>query len=266
MTGSDRTGIQLFRIPALLLLVLLAASPCFALKEIRTIPTRNGVSLDFLVRSNGSSLDKTTVILFPGGEGAHMFRIEEDGRVKGNNFLVRTSKEFAREFSAVIIDTPSDHRSGMDDDFRKSDEHAVDITRLIEYLASQGVERVFLVGTSRGTLSVLSLAGKIRHPYLKGIVLTSSLEYARFMRWLPLDKTRVPVLMVHHSEDACKICDVYEAKRTRDVLAKTTTVDFVEVSGGDLAKSGPCEALSAHGFLGVEQQAIIPIIDWVRKH
>lgn len=248
------------------LLLTLNATSCFALKEIRSISTRDGVTLDFLVRTKGASLDKTALILFPGGEGARMFRIDENGKVKGNNFLVRTSKDFAQEFTAIIVDTPSDHLEGMNDDFRKSTQHAQDIIKLIEYLTSQGVERVYLVGTSRGTLSVAALAAQIQHKNFKGLILTSSLEYAKFMRWIPLEKITLPTLMVHHSEDACKICDVYEAKRTRDILAQHTTVDFVEVSGGDLPKSGPCEAMSAHGYLGVEEKAVKPIIDWVRKH
>jgi hypothetical protein len=247
-------------------MLLLFSTPCFALKDVRSIPTRDGITLDFLVRGKESVVGKTVLILFPGGNGANMFRLQEDGIVRGNNFLVRTSKNFAQEFTAVIVDVPSDHKSGMDDDFRKSPEHAADIAKLIDTLAAEGGEKFYLVGTSRGTLSVASLAAVMQHPKLKGIVLTSSLEYAKFMRWVPLDKIKLPVLMVHHSEDACKICDVSEAKRTCDVLNKSTTVDFVEVTGGDLPKSGPCEALSPHGYYGVEEKAVQPIIDWIRKH
>ena len=256
----------MFRVFPLALIYFVLATPCFALKDIHAIPTRNGVELTILVRSKGDTMDKTALILFPGGEGANTFKLEEDGRVLGNNFLVRTSKDFAQEFTAIIVDAPSDHKKGMDNDFRQSAEHALDITKLIDYLTSEGVEKIFLVGTSRGTLSVTSLATKIQHPKLKGIVLTSSLEYTKFIRWLPLEKIKLPVLMVHHTDDACKICSLYEAKRTRDALTRFTQVDFIEVTGGAPPKSGPCEALSAHGFLGVEDKAVQPIIDWVEKH
>lgn len=256
----------MFRVFALALIYFVLATPCFALKEVRSIPTRDGVTLNILERSKDDNIDKTALILFPGGEVANSFKLEEDGRVRGNNFLVRTSKDFAQEMTAVVVDAPSDHKSGMDNDFRQSAEHALDITKLIDYLTSQGAEKIFLVGTSRGTLSVASLATKIQHPKLKGIVLTSSLEHTKFMRWLPLEKIKLPVLMVHHTDDACKICSLYEAKRTRDALAKFTQVDFIEVTGGVQPKSGPCEALSAHGFLGVEDKAVQPIIDWIKKH
>ncbi len=248
------------------LLVILSVTPVYALKEVRSIQTRDGVTLSFLLRDKAETIGKTVVILFPGSDGAHPFRLEENGKVRGNNFLVRTSKDFAQEFTAVIVDAPSDHQSGMDDDFRKSSEHAEDIEKLITYLTLQGAERFFLIGTSRGTLSVASLAAKIQNPLVRGCVLTSSLEYAKFMRWVALDTIKKPLMLVHHTDDACKICSFDEAIRTRDVLLKTTTVDFIAVTGGDAPKSGPCEALSAHGFLGVEEKAVKPIMEWIRKH
>lgn len=256
----------MLKIIILSMLFVFSASPSLALKEVRTIPTRDGVTMDFLLRSKGSVIDKTAVILFSGGDGGRPFRLEADGRVKGGNFLVRSSKDFAQEFLAVIVASPSDQASGMDDDFRKSAEHATDITKLMEYLSGQGVERFYLIGTSRGVLSVAALATKIQNTKLKGIVLTSSLEYTKFMRWIPLNTIKLPVLMVHHVDDACKICSLDEAMRTRDVLLKTTTVEFIEISGGDMPKSGPCDPLSPHGFFGVEEKTVKPIVEWIRKH
>jgi len=39
--------------------------------------------------------------------------------------------------------------------------------------------------------------------------------------------------------------------------------DFVEVRGGSCPQSDPCEALSYHGFLGMEDQVIQVITDWL---
>ena len=245
---------------------LLSSSPAFALKELRSIPTRPDVTMNILLRDKNASVSPTALILFPGGNGAGLFRLEPDGKVVGRNFLVRTSREVAQEFTAVLVDAPSDNHQGMESDFRKSDEHAADITILMDYLVAHGVKRIFLVGTSMGTLSVASLGSKIKHPALKGIILTSSVEYRGFMRWIPLEKIRVPVLMLHHGSDGCKLCSFSEAKRTRNALQETTEVDLVEIEGGDLPRSGPCEPLSQHGFYGVEEKPIQAIIDWVKRH
>jgi hypothetical protein len=61
-----------------------------------------------------------------------------------------TAPMFAEKgYRVVIVDVPSDRKSGMGDDFRKSDSHAQDIGRLIEEIASRGVDSFYLLGTSR---------------------------------------------------------------------------------------------------------------------
>jgi hypothetical protein len=40
-------------------------------------------------------------------------------------------------------------------------------------------------------------------------------------------------------------------------------VGFVEVRGGDPSRSEPCQALSAHGFLGKGREVVSVIADWV---
>ncbi len=63
----------------------------------------------------------------------------------------------------------------MTDTFRNSPKHAQDIEKAIEFLAGQGLQPVYLVGTSRGTLSVAYLGIALKDERIKGIVLTSSL-------------------------------------------------------------------------------------------
>jgi pimeloyl-ACP methyl ester carboxylesterase len=114
--------------------------------------------------------------MFPGGEGANHFWVRE-GRIHlGKNFLVRSSPEFVkRGFAIAIVDVPSDRPKGMTDTFRNSPKHAQDIEKAIEFLAGQGLQPVYLVGTSRGTLSVAYLGIALKDERIKGIVLTSSL-------------------------------------------------------------------------------------------
>lgn len=234
-------------------------------RNIESIETRPGVSLPFLVLGDPKGVSKTALILFPGGWGDRHLRVQEDGTVNlGKNFLVRTAPMLAAKgYRVVIVDVPSDKISGMDDDFRKSDGHAQDIGGLIKEIASRGVDTFYLLGTSRGTLSVSSLAVKLKDERIKGIALTASLEYDGFLKWLPLKEIQYPVLLVHHRYDECYNTTFYQAKKSRDVLKKTTKVDFVEVSGGRLPDSGPCQPLSPHGFYGVEEKVVEAIGLWL---
>lgn len=247
------------------IIILLALNTSsFALTELRTIPTRPGVTMDFLLMTPDMTERHDALILFPGGNGAGPFKLSGDGVVTGWSFLVRSAGDFIRNgLSVVTVNPPSDHPTGMSTGFRESSEHAADIETLAAYLEQQGYERIFLVGNSRGTLSATSLGARIKDSHLKGVVLTSSLEYDNFLRWLPLEQLRLPVLMVHHREDACRVSSFEEAEKTRASLSATTMVDFTEVNGGAYPRSAPCDNLSAHGFFGVEEKVTQVISDWV---
>ncbi len=247
---------------SLFLLILTGTS--FALTEIRTISTRPGVTMDFLVMTPEQPVQRDALILFPGGNGAGPFKLTDGGIVSGWSFLVRSADSFVRDgLSVVTVNPPSDHATGMSTGFRESAEHAEDIAFLAGYLEQQGYQRIFLVGNSRGTLSVASLGTRLKDDHVKGVILTSSLEYDNFLRWLPLEKMNLPVLMVHHRDDACRVSSFEEAEKTRTALRSVTAVDFTEVGGGAYPRSAPCDNLSNHGFFGVEDKVVQVITDWI---
>lgn len=248
----------------IIFIILILARTSFALSEIRTIPTRPGVTMDFLAMTPEKAGRHDALIFFPGGNGAGPFKVTGDGVVSGWNFLVRSAEDFVESgLSVFTVAPPSDHSTGMSTGFRESPEHAADISSLATYLEQQGYERIFLVGNSRGTLSATFLGAFLKDRHLKGVILTSALEYENFLRWLPLEQLRLPILMVHHRDDACRVSSYEEARITRAALSATTAVDFTEVSGGAYPRSAPCDNLSAHGFFGVEEKVVQVIADWV---
>jgi hypothetical protein len=42
-------------------------------------------------------------------------------------------------------------------------------------------------------------------------------------------------------------------------------LEVLAVSGGSL-RSGPCDAMSPHGYLGIEDQVIRPMVAWIKSH
>ncbi len=235
-----------------------------AYTKVETIQTRPGVTMDFLAMTPAPTGNGDALIFFPGGNGNNPYKITDGGVVSGWNFLVRSAEFFTLNgLSVFTVAPPSDHSSGLSSGFRESAEHAEDISALTQYLEQKGYERIFLVGNSRGTLSAAAVGSRIKDSHIKGVILTSSLEYDNFLRYLPLDQLRFPVLMVHHRYDACRVSSYEEAKQTQATLSVTTPVDFTEVTGGAYPRSAPCNNLSAHGFFGVEEKVAKAISDWV---
>jgi pimeloyl-ACP methyl ester carboxylesterase len=246
-----------------------AATPASA-QQIVSVPTRPGVTVRVaLVAPAGEP--SATLLMFPGGFGDNSFR-ESDGRVvMGGNFLVRTAKHFAaRGLLVAVIDTPSDQPKGMDDAFRMGKAHVEDVTKVLEMLEARSPAPIYLAGTSRGTLSAAYLAASLKDPRVKGLVLTTSLGDAGHGRNraatvydAPLKRIAMPVLVVHHQQDACWASPFGAATGIPAALSGSPKVDFVAVSGGDPPRSEPCEAFAAHGYIGRELLVVGVIADWI---
>ena len=223
------------------------------------IPTRKGLRQRLLI-ARAANAGRKAVILFKGGLGTPVTKKAGGNFSLNDNFLVRSAPLFARAgFVAAVADAPSDRSDGMDDRFRSSKAHRADIARAVDFLVSEGVCEVFLVGTSRGTQSVGYLATVMTHANIRGYVLTASLEDVIFYA----DKIERPVLMVHHSDDACRVTAYPAAVASYRAITKSPRKGFVTVSGGDTSLSRPCGALSAHGFIGVERETVAAIVEWM---
>lgn len=257
-----KTGTLLRSLCCITALILLPFPVC-AGQGIETIATRPGVTLKLLVmKPEGGS--RQVMLMFPGGKGAHHFG-EQQGQIRlGRNFLLRTAPDFVgRGFAVAVVDVPSDQASGMEDRFRTSVAHREDMEAVMQFLAGAGYESVYLVGTSRGTISVAYLGTAVKDERIKGIILTSTMSYSRHLMRLPLENTTHPVLLVHHQDDECRVTPFAEAQKLEGKFPLSPQVDFVPVKGGAPPQSDPCKSLSTHGFLGSEETVVQVIDAWI---
>ncbi len=233
------------------------------------IPTRAGVTERFLYLA--PEKPKAAAVLFPGGAGD--FRVEQDTsitRQKGN-FLVRARNLFAAQgISVAVISPPSDR--GELESFRETREHAEDLRALIAWLRREAGAPVWLVGTSRGTLSAAYVATQLspRDGGPDGVVLTSSvLAHTRNMREavvteMALERVAVPVLVVHHKNDGCRACPPGNAPRVIEKLTAAPRKEFIPVEGG-VSEGPPCEPMAYHGYNGIEREVVGKIADWILR-
>ncbi len=248
------------------LAAVLAVTAATAAEELVTLATRAGVTQSFLLETPDAQKPPAVAVLFPGGPGSIRLRME-DGRIKFGlgNFLVRSRKMFVDGgVVAAVMDAPSDSAQGMDDWFRLGDKHATDIAAVVAELKKRFDNApVFLVGTSRGTISAAA-AGRTLGEAVAGVVLTSTLFLAggragQGLSGFDFATIRAPVLFVHHAEDRCKFTPYRNAK------SLAAQFPLITVHGGEPARSDPCEAFSAHGYLGKESETVAAIVNWLLK-
>ena len=236
-------------------------------QELVNLSTRDGVTQSFLLVAPPSNKPAAAVVLLPGGSGA--IRLRRDGgeiKFQNGNFLVRSRMSFVDGgLAAAVIDAPSDESRGMNDVFRLGEKHAADMAAVVAELKKRFDNvPVYLVGTSRGTISAAGAATHLGDK-VAGVVLTSSLfvgsRAGGGLSGFDYAKIKAPVLLVHHVEDSCRSTPYQEAQR----IAGAQRYPLISVKGGEPARSDPCEALSAHGYLGREKVTVDAIVNWILK-
>lgn len=255
---------------ALFTTVVFAAGPALAQKEsVQEIATR-GQMIRALVIKPEKPIG--SVVLVAGGHGN--LALSADGQIGwgAGNQLVRTRSLYAKAgFVTATADIAPDLKKGRGvvPRYRWSDQHAADLGALITYL--RGIAPpVYLIGTSRGAISVVNAAAKLSDAAAPdAIVVTAGMllhidpkqpSVERMVR--NLDRIRQPMLIVYHEKDACKFTPASSAEPFRKLLTAARKVDIKMLKGGS-AVGDPCEAQHYHGFRGIDAEVVRVTTDWL---
>lgn len=254
------------RLIAALIGVLMGLAAGGAWAQVVDIPTRPGVTQRLLLIKPAQA--QAAVVLLAGGHGG--LRIFDNGTMRwgDNNFLIRTRTLFADQGLAVaVLDVPSDRqRAPFLDGFRQTAEHAADLKATIAWLRSQWGLPVWLAGTSRGTQSAAFVATELAGAEgPDGIVLSSSVltdDRSRAVPAMPLERIRVPVLVVHHEQDGCRLCAFSQVPALMDGLKAAPRKHLLAFKGG-ISEGDPCHAMAHHGFNGIEADVVRQAAAWM---
>ncbi len=262
---------RLARLLAPLLVVALMSPAAAQQAELVSIVTPRGVAQSFILIEPEDPV--AAVILFVGGHGALGLKSPTEMDWGERSFLVRTREKFAaHKLIVALVDAPSDRGDGMDAAFRMGNAHARDIDAIGAYIKKLADVPVWAVGTSTGTWSAAWNA--IAADNIDGLVLTSTITKPR-PHWklaqthpdgvasLPLDEVLLPTLIIAHAEDTCDTAPPDGVSKLRDRLTNAQPVEVVMLKGGEPSPSERCEALSRHGFLGVEDEAVGAIVKFI---
>ncbi|MBM3359051.1 MAG: alpha/beta hydrolase [Betaproteobacteria bacterium] len=256
--------------PALLLALALAPSTGATAEELITLKTRDTATQSYLLAAPGPGKTLALAVLFSGGDGKLDLPAWRGNTLRERgNFLVRSRQLFVdRGVATAVVGAPTDHADGMPNSFRKHEMHAQDVQAVIGDLKRRFAGApVFLIGTSMGTVSA-AYVGRALAAQLAGVALTASAFVASGRRsahgdsnlaGFDFDSIKAPLIFVHHSEDGCGTTPYAEARR------HSGRHPLISVTGGHPPHTGPCEALSAHGFLGREEPTVDAIVNWMLK-
>ena len=125
---------------------------------------------------------------------------------------------------------------------------------------------MWLVGTSRGTQSAAYVATQLHGADgPDGVVLTSTIlsdPAGRAVPAMALETVQVPVLVVHHEQDGCRLCAYGEIPGLMTKLTAAPRKALLSFTGG-ANRGDPCEAFAYHGFNGLEPEVVRQTVAWV---
>jgi hypothetical protein len=222
---------------------------------------------------------RVALVLLVGG-GGHL-NLDDQGcpRALTGNSLVQSVPHFhGAGFVTALVDAPSDH-PGEDGlaGFRATVKHAEDLGKVIADVRSRTKASVWLVGTSRGSISAVNAAARLSGPLAPdGLVLTSALMsgfhggrkawVAQSVFDIRLEAIRVPVLVVGHADDQCVRSP---SNLMGGITARTGAAreQVVLVTGGPGWRGAPgtdaCVGRAPHGFIGQEAEVAAGIARFI---
>ena len=208
-----------------------------------------------------------SVILFAGGGGT--LNIENGVIGPDSNFVVRSRFRFAREgFNVAVVDSPSDYRNlrGARDTLF----HALDIKGVIAYLREVSNVPVWLIGTSRGTISAANAASRLKEGGANGLVLTATVFRQSggggTITDVDLASITIPTLFVHHKKDRCFVTPYGAVAPHMKSLRNAPKVEQIAFEGGLRGGGRDCDGQGPHGFLGIEDEVVRAIGNWIKAN
>lgn len=215
-----------------------------------------------------------SVILLAGKHGN--LAISPDGKIGwgAGNQLVRTRGLYAKAgYVSATADIAPDLKQGKGvvPKYRWSSEHAADMGALVKHLRTMA-QPVYLIGTSRGTISVANAAARLSGDEAPdAIVLTSGMlmnidgrQPSAERNVGNLGRIKQPTLIIFHEKDQCKYTPASSAEPFRKLLTGAKRVDFKFLKGGS-AQGDPCEGQHHHGFRGLDAEVVRVTTDWLKS-
>ncbi len=221
-----------------------------------------------------------TLVLLAGGSGHVDLDATGCPRALKGNSLVRSIPLFAAAgFGTALVDAPSDfHGEDGLGGFRIAPQHADDLGKVMADLRARTGGPVWVVGTSRGSISAANAGGRLSGPSAPdGVVLTSALMsgqrdarkpwVAQSVFDLKLEDIRSPLLLVGHAADKC-LRSPPELMGRVMTRVRSPRQQAVTVTGGADHAGQPslaaCEGRSPHGFVDQEAEVAQGIARFVR--
>ena len=186
------------------------------------------------------------------------------GRLPVRAVDIDASPDLRRRFKIALLPGPPNGASLLGT--RHTPGYLAALGAVIDYARSRVNAPVWLIGTSQGSTGAANGAAHLT-PKVAGVVLTSSVTRIGRADETVFDADpgtiAVPALVVSNSGDPCRVSPPGDGQRLLAALTRSPRKELILVQSSQF-QSDPCEALSPHGYLGIEAMVVQRIADWIK--
>lgn len=206
-----------------------------------------------------SANPKALLIFLPGGQGTYNVKPDQtpgDGFwVMLSNFRKQVTKN---QIDIVMMDSPY---AMPDWNQRLKADHQGRIISVVNYYKVKTGLPIYIIGHSNGAVSLAEfLNNGSNQRLISGAIFSGSANYVS-----TVDSPRVPVLVMHHSEDSCSLSTPSHAESYyQDVKANNTRkTQLALIQGGD-ETDNPCRGrYSHHMYWGAYDQVSTTLEEFI---
>ena len=257
-----------------LLACTLWVSAVYAAEELHKLSARVGTSVQALLTYDATRPVALVAILLPGGTGDYEFQ-EKSGAVAMKNAERLPNKMRAllleRSVASLMVDAPSD-RPRIDDGFRSSSEHMVDLRAVVALAGARfpGIP-VMVVGHSNGSMSAAWLAATAPELVKASVLVAPRLTWNAFrneyigqegLSRFDWERITQPLLLVHHRKDGCPFTP-YSGSAA--LAEKVKRFQLVTLDPPGPLTVGQCDYTGTHNLAGQEAAVAEAIVAWARQ-
>jgi dienelactone hydrolase len=210
-----------------------------------------------------------TVVLFSGGSGGYgHVAASLDNWPSSNNFLVRSVRIFAGKPLNVVLYGVADDLTSLSSSDRVGEAHQTDVKNLLTTLKTRSPAPIWLIGTSRGTLTAAEATVRNQTSLVSGLILTSAVTAGKQLTiyTAKLSSITVPVMVMYHDNDTCVASPAGNATAIETTFRSAADKKTVSINGGSPGMGDVCGALASHGYPGKERETIDIMCDWIASH
>jgi pimeloyl-ACP methyl ester carboxylesterase len=210
---------------------------------------------------SGPANPRAIAFVFAGGDGTAAFNAAGQITHLRGNFLLRTQSLWLAQGLGYATLGSASSLMGQ----RHAPAYALTIGRAIDTIRARANAPVWLIGTSQGAIAAANGAAHLPGR-VAGVVLTSSVAGRSSSGETVFDSDlgaiAVPALVVANRGDTCPSAGPGFAPQILTALARAPRKDLIYVESHQL-QSEPCEAMSPHGYLGIESDVVQRIAAWI---